>query len=377
MVHKLFIDSRAAKEGTPSDFVWAPDRPVSVGKCRCFLDAVHMPVTFGTITETNKYFYIAEELPFLTVLPTAGKVYLRETISGTTLWRIVVIPPAIYDGPALATAMTTALGAGYTVAYTAVASTLGNLTITTANTYTILSRASMLRDNLFNGSLIPKYDLQDASDILGTTTTDASGVLTLGHGLGYRRIGLSVGSYTFDTIATELQTQLNNGSSLSTYTVSKNDSTGRLSISNADPLKFHVYPESYLYNNAFSFQGYTEPFHASDSITGFSGKAVLHGNTLTAASHVNVLAYHSLFINSTLGSHSDTLGPIGQSTIARKVVIDHPSFVHDFHSLPFDYITLEKQSISSIRFRVTDWRGHTVEMSDWSLSVVLVPEDEF
>ena len=91
------------------------------------------------------------------------------------------------------------------------------------------------------------------------------------------------------------------------------------------------------------------------------------------------MAYHSLFINSTIGGHNDTLGPIGQSTIARKVVIDQPTggFVHDFHSLPFDYITLEKQSISSIRFRVTDWRGQTVEMSDWSLSIVLVPEDEF
>ena len=376
MVHKLLIDSRAAKEGTPSDFVWAPDRPVSVGKCRAFLDAVHMPVTWGTITDTNKYMYIAEEMPAFTVLPTQTKVYLRENgVERVLTLAASIVPPD--DGPGLAQALATALGAGYTTSFTAVAGTLGSITITSAISWVILSRASLLQLSTFAGSQLVHSNLQDASDILGTTTTDASGVLTLGHGLDYRRIGLSVGSYIFDTLATELQAQLNTGSSLSTYTVSKNSTTSRLSISNADPLKFHVYPESYLYNNAFSFQGYTEPFHASDSITGFSGKAVLHGNTLTAASHVNVLAYHSLFINSTLGSHSDTLGPVGQSTIARKVVIDHPSFVHDFHSLPFDYITLEKQSISSIRFRVTDWRGHTVEMSDWSLSVVLVPEDEF
>ena len=376
MVHKLYIDSRAAKEGDASDFVWAPDRPISVGKCRAFLDAVHMPVSWGTITETNKYFYIAEELPFLTVLASASKVYLRETINGVTSDRIAVIAPAIYDGPNLATALTTALGAGYTVAYTAVANELGMLTITSANTWLIVSRASLLRGT-FNGAVLS--NLQDASDILGTVATDASGVLTLGHGLGYRRIELTKGSYTFDSIATELQNQLNTGSDLPTYAVSPSVVKGRLSLANSSVLKFHIYPNQFLEKNSYSFPGFTAPFYPSDAVLGFSGHSILSGNAVTAASHVNVQAYHSLFINSTLGSHSDSLGPIGQSTIARKVVIDQPpgNFVHDFHSLPFDFIRIEKQSISSIRFRVTDWQGQTVEMSDWSLSVVLVPEDEF
>ena len=91
------------------------------------------------------------------------------------------------------------------------------------------------------------------------------------------------------------------------------------------------------------------------------------------------MAYHTLFINSTLGTHSDTIGPVGQSTIARKVVIEsgQGSFVHDFHATPFDFLQLEKQSISSIRFRVTDWQGHSVEMSPWSLSIIFVPDEEF
>jgi len=377
MVHKLFIDSRAAKEGNPSDFVWAPDRPVSVGKCRAFLDAVHMPVTWGTITDTNKYLYIAEEMPAFTVLPTQTKVYLRENgVERVLTLAASIVPPD--DGPGLAQALANALGAGYTTSFTAVAGTLGSITITSAISWVILSRASLLTLSTFAGSQLAHSNLQDASDILGTTTTDATGLLALGHGLDYRRIELSIGTYTFDSLAVELQVQLNTGSSLS-YSVSKNNLTGRLSINSADPLKFHIFPETYLYNNVFSFQGFSAPFYASDSITGFAGNTILDGNSLTAVGHVNVMAYHSLFINSTLGGHNDTLGPIGQSTIARKVVIDQPTggFVHDFHSLPFDYITLEKQSISSIRFRVTDWRGQTVEMSDWSLSIVLVPEDEF
>ena len=379
MVHKLYIDSRAAKEGDAGDFVWAPDRPISVGKCRAFLDAVHMPVTWGTVTTTDKFMYIAEELPFLTVLATASKVYLRETINGVTSDRIATIAPAMYDGLNLAAAMGTALGAGYSVAYAAVANQLGTLTITTANTWLILSRASLLRDGKFGGAILSNSNLQDASDILGTTVADASGVLTLGHGLGYRRVELSKGTYTFDSIATELQTQLNTGSDLSTYTVGKNVVTGRLSLSNSNSLKYHIYPSQFLDNNPFSFQGFAAPFYSSDAVTGFTGGSLLEGNNVTAASHVNVMAYHTLFINSTLGTHNDSLGPLSQSTIARKVVIDQPQGgqINDFHSLPYDYIKIDKQSISSIRFRVTDWRGNSVDMSPWSLSIVFVPEDEF
>ena len=379
-VHKIYVDSRAAKEGDAGDFVWAPDRPLSVGKCRAFIDSVHLPVTWGTITDYNKYFYVAEELPFLTVLATASRVYLRETIGGVTGDRIVLIPPAIYDGLNLAVALSTALGANYSVSHTAVAGTLGTLTTTTTNdSFTVLSRATLLRDGAFGGSPLIKSSLQDASDILGTTLVDSSSLLTLGLGLGYRRVELSKGTYTFDSLALELQTQLNTGSNLATYSVGTNSTTGRLSLTNTNTLKFHVYPSQYLDRNPFSFPGFTAPFHHSDAVTGFTGAAVIGGNSVVAASHVNTMAYHTLFINSSLGTHSDTIGPVGQSTIARKVVIDGPqgSFVHDFHSTPFDYLALDKQSITSIRFRVTDWRGSPVDMSPWSLSIVFVPEAEF
>ena len=209
--------------------------------------------------------------------------------------------------------------------------------------------------------------------------TDASGVLTLGHGLSYRRVQLSEGSYTIESLATELQAQLNTGTDLPTYTVGKNTVTGRLSISNNNALKFHLFPSQHLDTNPFSFQGHTAPFYSSDAVTGFTGGSVLEGNNVTAASHVIVMAYHTLFINSTLGTHNDSLGPLSQSTIARKVVNDQPNggYIHDYHSMPYDYLQLEKQSISSIRFRVTDWRGNSVAMSPWSLSIVFVPEDEF
>jgi len=389
MVHKVYVDSRAAKEGNASDFVWAPDRPLSIGRSRAYIDAVHMPVTWGTVTPYNRYVYVAEELLLLTVLATANKMYLRETSGGVVTDRIVTIPAAVYDGPTLATALATAMTAGtsvYTATYSTLAGTLGQISIaaTGITSWTILSRATLLHDGVFNGSTLAKSALGDASDVLGSVQADVTGsttgVVSLGHGLGYRRVELSVGAYTFDTMAAELTTALNTGTSLGTYPTTKNTTTGRLTVTNtSSPLKFHFYPSAYLDANPYSFQGFTGPFSASDNVTGFTGSSILSGNAITAASHVNMMAHHTIFINSTLGTHNDSLGPVGQSTIARKVVIDQPAggFIHDFHSLGFDYIQLEKQSITSMRFRVTDWRGNPVEMSEWSLSIVFVPEDQF
>lgn len=386
MVH-VYVDSRAAREGNASDFVWAPDRPLSIGRCRAFIDAVHMPVTWGTVTPYNKYVYVAEELLLLTVLATANKMYLRKTSGGVTTDRIVTIPAAVYDGPGLATALTTAMTAGtsvYTAAYSTVARTLGQISIAGVTSWTILSRATLLHDGAFNGSQLTKSALGDASDVLGSVTADVTGsttgVLSLGHGLGYRRVELLVGAYTFDTLATELTTQFNTGTSFGTYLFTKNTTTSRLTVTNtSSPLKFHFYPSAYLDTNPYSFQGFTGPFSASDDVTGFTGATILRGNSITAASHVNMKAHHTIFINSTLGTHNDSLGPVGQSTIARKVVIDQPAggFIHDFHTLPYDFLQLEKQSVTSMRFRVTDWRGNPVEMSQWSVSMVFVSEDQF
>ena len=381
-VHKLYCDSRAAVDGSPSDWLWQPSRSIHVGKCRAFIDSVHMGVTFGSVVESNRNIYVSEELPLLTVLAQSGRVYFRE--GATEL--IATISPAIYDGPSLATAVAAALSAAspstvYGATYTASATTLGTIAITPA--LFIASRATLAAAKSWVGALQPS-GLQDASDLLGTTTADSQGTLHLSHAIGYRRVALDIGGYNADELATEMAQKLNSGSALEgAYSVSFDEKRGRLIISHDNPygLKFRIFPESYLTTRPHEFQGFSSPYNGSDLLTGFhSTTAAYEGGTAVAAGHVNVLAYHTLFINSTLGMHNDSIGPVGQTTIARKVVIDAPpgGMVHDYHSTPYDYITLEPQSISSIRFRVTDWRGETVEpMSHWSASIILVPEEEF
>ena len=88
----------------------------------------------------------------------------------------------------------------------------------------------------------------------------------------------------------------------------------------------------------------------------------------------------TVFINSSLGMHNDSVGPMGQTTIARKVVIDQPpgTTVNDYHSNLCDYVTVPAGEIHQISFRLTDWRGHDIDMDvAWSLSIIFVPEKEF
>jgi hypothetical protein len=319
-------------------------------------------------------------LPLLTVLSQTDRIYFKE--GETEL--IATIQPAIYDGPTLATAIAAALSAVspstvYGATYTASQTTLGSITLTPP--VFIASRATLVAAKSWAGQTLAPTGLQDASDLLGTTVVDSQGTLQLDHGIGYRRISLDLGGYNADELAAEMAQKLNSGSTLTgTYSVTFDEKKGRLTISHDNPdLKFRVFPESHLTSRPHDFQGFAAPYNGSDLLTGFHGEPYV-GNTAVAAGHVNVLAYHTLFINSSLGMHNDSIGPIGQSTIARKVVIDAPpgGMVHDFHSTPYDYISLEPQSISSIRFRVTDWRGETVTpMSHWSASILLVPEEEF
>ena len=176
-----------------------------------------------------------------------------------------------------------------------------------------------------------------------------------------------------------MQDKLRVGTTFSaTWTASYSNTTGRITVANSNEV-WEIWPEAYILKNPLLWPGVREP-NSSDGVTGLEGDAPLPGATVVGAMHVNVLRYHSLFIATSLGSHSDTIGPLGQTSFARKILISEArgGMIDDRHVLPFDYITLEPQNISSITFRLSDYRGRTVPMSvPWSLSLVIVAEEEF
>ena len=91
--------------------------------------------------------------------------------------------------------------------------------------------------------------------------------------------------------------------------------------------------------------------------------------------NVSYLA-HSFF----LGRQNDSVGPMGSSSVIRTVCLDRAigSYIHDGrNSLPFNYVSVSKGMIRQLEFRLTDWRGRPVPLTNsWSFSIIFVPEDE-
>ena len=208
-----------------------------------------------------------------------------------------------------------------------------------------------------------------------------------------RKVGLTVGGYDGTTLATEVAAQLNTGTTLnaSSYSCTFNSATGKLTISNTtpSPADFTIWTADYLKHglwnplNLGSIPAYVEGDDCYTQI-GFAGPHGVTGNAttpITGEGHISVMPYHTLFLHSDLGLQGDALGPDNSQSIIRKIVLDQPpgSMIHDFHSLPYDYVSVQPSQIRKLHFRIADYRGRTVDMlhTGLSFSLVFVPEEEF
>ena len=400
--HKIYIDSRARQQPANTShnkFVWQAPRPINVPNCRAFIDSVHLPVAWGTFHDKNQYIYISEQLDGWNVSSANDKLYLYETYGTTESIRVASIAQFPYTtGAAFATAVQAAIQANsiipgaYSVAFSG--SGQGVLTIThaaAASEYTlnIANREDLGMLNTWGTTAISPTNLQDACDIMGLRSGGVTSILlnngslalTLGSAQHYRKIAIDTGAYDASTLPTMLTSKLNAGTTMATYTVTVSPTTNRMSIATNSSKKFLLWSGEYLDTHPYAFQGHSNGQYAYD-VLGYRG-GVQEGSSsspLVGQQHINVMAHHTVFINSSLGMHNDSVGPMGQTTIARKVVIDQPpgGLVNDYHSNLMDYVTVPKGDIHQISFRLTDWRGQDIDMDvAWSMSIIFVPEKEF
>lgn len=194
-----------------------------------------------------------------------------------------------------------------------------------------------------------------------------------------RKIALAQGFYDGFSLAEEVQLRINAGSNLpSSYTVAFDDKTGKLKITNIGV--FSVWPDEALAKGFWNPQlGAGIPLYENDSaneVLGFFGREALQpvANEVVSNGHVSVMPYHSLFIHSDLGTQADSLGPSGEQSIIRRLVLSGPpgSMVHDFHSLPFDYVSVPRGNIRTMNFRITSFDGREVDMSHMNISFSLI-----
>jgi hypothetical protein len=181
------------------------------------------------------------------------------------------------------------------------------------------------------------------SAVPSTLPNGGSLALALGYTQTYRKIALDVGGYDAATLPTMVAAKLNAGTTMATYAVTVTATTNRLSVATNSAKKFWLWSGEYLNAHPFAFQGHSNGGYAYD-ILGFRG-GVQEGSSsapLVGQQHINVMAFSNVFINSSLGMHNDSIGPMGQTTIARKVVVDQPpgGTVNDYHSSLLDFVII-------------------------------------
>ena len=192
-----------------------------------------------------------------------------------------------------------------------------------------------------------------------------------------RKVALTEGFYDGFSLAEEVQTRINSGTNLAVpYTVTFEEKTGKLKISNTGV--FSVWPDEALAKGQWDPRlGAGIPLYEQDSaneVLGYYGKDAIQGTDAISNGHVSLMPYHSLFLHSDLGTQGDSMGPSGEQSIIRRVVLDQPpgAMIHDFHSLPHDFVSVPRGNIRTINFKITNYEGKEVDMSHMNISFSLI-----
>ena len=164
--------------------------------------------------------------------------------------------------------------------------------------------------------------------------------------------------------------------------------TGKLSVATSDASNtFHVWSAEALANSQWNslYLGFIPVYAPHDDaydVLGFHDpipQPGSQGSPAQASGHLNVIPHHTLYIQSSLDGQNDSVDPMGSSSVIRTVCLDRAigSYIHDRNSLPFDYVSVSKGMIRQLEFRLTDWRGRPVPLTNsWSFSIIFVPENE-
>ena len=211
---------------------------------------------------------------------------------------------------------------------------------------------------------------------------------------GFRIAYIRPGQYNGYTLATALAEALNHQSNLALanfpYTVTYLSEKNRLQISNSSATPYFVYSAQFLLANPDSWnipaQQFGQPqidpknlMHAH-SVCGFFSEHSMGAAVLEGYDMVNLLPYQQLFLRSNLADGYDSIGPDGSSDIIRRITCSVPvnDVIQDLHGLPYDNVTVSKnKEINSLKFRLTDVHGKTVDTHGHpiSFSVIFIDDE--
>jgi len=209
-----------------------------------------------------------------------------------------------------------------------------------------------------------------------------------------RKVPLTVGNYDIDSLATELQTQLNANTYFpdNQYVVTKDESLGRLTIgfSGSGNAEVNIWTMPYLKKHRDLWVDPTSnqvgTFVEDDdcySVIGFTEEAPMtasHSFSLQGNAHISTLPFHTVYLTCSygLGTNEDAIGPRGGNSILRSIVVNTSfgNMIHDMLQNPFDYTTLEAGQLTSFGFALRDIYGRDLPLNQsFSFSIMLVEEE--
>ena len=209
-----------------------------------------------------------------------------------------------------------------------------------------------------------------------------------------RKVPLTVGNYDIDSLATELQTQLNANTYFpdNQYVVTKDESLGRLTIgfSGSGNAEVNIWTMPYLKKHRDLWvdpsSNQVGTFVEDDdcySVIGFTEEAPMtasHSFSLQGNAHISTLPFHTVYLTCSygLGTNEDAIGPRGGNSILRSIVVNTSfgNMIHDMLQNPFDYTTLEAGQLTSFGFALRDIYGRDLPLNQsFSFSIMLVEEE--
>lgn len=209
-----------------------------------------------------------------------------------------------------------------------------------------------------------------------------------------RKVPLSAGNYDLDSLATQLQLQLNAHTFFpdNQYVVTTDDSLGKLTIgfTGSGDANLAIWSMQYLKNHKDLWVDATSnqvgTFVEDDdcyTAIGFTEDGIMnaaHSFSVQGNAHISSLPFHTVYLTCSygLGTNEDAIGPRGGNSILRSIVVNTSfgNMIHDMLQNPFDYTALEAGQLTSFGFALRDIYGRDLPLNQsFSFSILLV-EDE-
>ncbi len=203
---------------------------------------------------------------------------------------------------------------------------------------------------------------------------------------------MAEGYYSGYGLATAVETALQTGSTLinGAITVAFDPITSTLSVATtaANGGRIKVYTEQELVDGTWNGVS-GQPIDVTDTKSANKACGFMEGTLFASGPNtvpvepavvgagnavISSQQHHQLFVHSSLAQPGDSWGPLGQSDIIRRVVMDGApnSLIADRHTTAYDQIRVQAHPLRSMRFSLRDVHGRLVDLRghSWSFSLV-------